>query len=110
MSLRLPLLIAVALLLGASLAPLRAHAQPAWYGEEPVAQAPSAPPPDQMETPPPPPGATWLWKPGHWRLKHEQWVWEPGKYIERPAPAAVWVPGHWVSRPFGLVFVPGHWL
>ena len=37
-----------------------------------------------------------------WRL--------PGKYVERPAPAAVWVPGHWVYRPFGYVFVPGHWL
>ena len=108
MSIRFALLVAAALALGSSLSP--AHAQPAWYGEEPVAQAPGAPPPDQMETPPPPPGATWLWKAGHWRLKHEQWVWEPGKYVERPAPAAVWVPGHWVSRPFGYVFVPGHWL
>lgn len=107
MSLRSALLIAVMLVAATA---STAFAQPAYYGEDPVEQAPSAPPPDQMESPPPPPGATWLWKPGHWKLHHGAWEWKPGKYIERPAPTAVWVPGHWVNRSYGYVFVPGHWL
>ena len=108
MLIRFAFLILASAVFVASVSP--ASAQAVYYGEEPMAQAPSAPPPDQVEAPPPPPGPAWVWKPGHWRLKHNKWVWEPGKYIAQPSPAAVWVPDHWVARGYGYVFVPGHWL
>ena len=100
----------ISIVLGIAATASTALAQAVYYGEEPMVMAPSPPPMEQVETPPPPPGATAYWQPGHWKVKHGAWVWIPGKYIERPAPAATWVPGHYVQRPYGYVYVPGYWL
>jgi WXXGXW repeat (2 copies) len=89
-------------------AAMPAHAQPST-----VIIAPSAPPPPPAETIPPPPDADaqmMTWHAGRWMWTGSNWNWEPGHYVQRPAPAAVWEPGHWMQESNGgYVWVDGHW-
>jgi hypothetical protein len=85
-----------------------AHAQPST-----VIIAPDAPPPPQVDTIPPPPNAdaeAMTWHAGHWMWTGSNWDWEPGHYVQRPAPMAVWEPGHWSQESSGgYVWIDGHW-
>ena len=80
---------------------------------ESVVIAPTAPPPARVETIPAPPSVeaqTMYWRPGHWMWSGANWAWQPGTYVERPAPQAVWAPGHWEQQPTGgYVWIDGHW-
>ncbi len=71
--------------------------------------APTAPPAPQAETPPPPPAPSYAWEPGRWYWDGTQFVWEAGKYVEKPTMAAAYVPGHWQQNPDGWVWVDGQW-
>jgi hypothetical protein len=71
----------------------------------------AAPPPARVEVVPAPPGPqeVWVWQPGHWRWNGREYVWTPGRYVEKPVRTAQWVPPEWVPRGNGWVFVEGHW-
>jgi hypothetical protein len=71
--------------------------------------APHPPPPTRAEIPPPAPSPQALWRFGHWSWNGEQFVWNPGQYIERPSPAASWIPGYWEQRPEGWIRVDDQW-
>jgi hypothetical protein len=83
-------------------------AAPASPRDAPVL-APHPPPPTRVEIPPPAPSPQALWRFGHWSWNGEQFVWNPGQYIERPSPAASWIPGYWEQRPEGWIRVEGQW-
>ena len=75
-----------------------------------LAQNPYPPiPPPQVETVPPPPSAAVIWRPGHWHWNGVRYVWQPGRYVARPAHAVVWVNGAWVQTGAHWGWVPGHW-
>jgi len=38
-----------------------------------------------------------------------QYLWQPGRYIERPAVSATYMPGHWEQQANGWVWVDGRW-
>ncbi len=61
--------------------------------------------------PPPPPGPShrFLWEPGHWQWNGVQYVWVPGRYIERRARHRHFVPGRWVMRHGAWVWEPPYW-
>jgi hypothetical protein len=71
--------------------------------------APQPPPPIRAEIPPPAPSAQALWRFGHWSWNGSKFLWTPGRYVERPSPAASWVPGYWEQRPEGWIRVDGQW-
>jgi hypothetical protein len=50
-----------------------------------------------------------IWRPGYWRLSAGQFVWVPGKVIQRPSPTAVWASAVWVHHNYGWSFQEGHW-
>jgi hypothetical protein len=75
--------------------------------------APKAPPPaHQEEVPAAPPGPAnyFVWDDGHWHWDGKDYVWIPGRYIERPYIGANWVPGRWDdSGNTQWTYTPGHW-
>lgn len=74
-----------------------------------VVVAPTAPPPPQAEIPPSAPAPSYVWEPGHWSWNGLQYIWQPGKYVERPTVSATFVAGHWEQHQSGWVWVQGHW-
>jgi hypothetical protein len=74
-----------------------------------VSVAPFAPPPPQVESPPAPPSPLAVWQPGHWRWSGGQYVWVPGRYVQRPTSSANWVPGYWQQGPNGWIWTEGRW-
>jgi hypothetical protein len=98
----------VALALGVTGA-VSAHAQ-----SSTVIIAPDTPPP-QVDAIPPPPTAdadaeVMTWHAGHWMWTGSNWDWDPGRYVQQPAPTAVWEPGHWSQESSGgYVWIDGHW-
>jgi hypothetical protein len=50
-----------------------------------------------------------IWRPGHWALEGNQFVWVSGRVIPRPSPTAVWQPARWVHHAYGWSFQQGHW-
>ena len=71
--------------------------------------APAPPPGPQTEIPPPAPSASYVWEPGHWSWNGMQYLWQPGRYVERPAVSATYTPGHWEQQANGWVWVEGRW-
>ncbi len=100
-------ILAVALALGIAL-PLAACVERVETREVVVAKPPPAPMAEVVPAPPGPPEA-WVWQPGHWRWDGREYVWQRGRYVERPRRAAEWVPPHWQERGGGWVYVAGHW-
>jgi WXXGXW repeat (2 copies) len=82
---------------------------PAYPPIPPYAVAPTQPPPLQSEVPPPAPTPSYVWEPGHWSWNGVQYIWQPGKYVERPTVSASYVPGHWEQQAAGWVWIPGRW-
>ena len=74
-----------------------------------VVIAPSAPPPPEVEAPPAPPAPRYVWEPGHWLWNGTQFLWDQGKYVEKPTAATAYVAGHWQEYSDGWGWVPGHW-
>jgi len=74
-----------------------------------VPVAPPPPPKEVIPVLPPERVEREHWQSGYWRWNGREYVWVPGRYVERPFKAAVWVPGHWDKRPGGWIFVEGHW-
>jgi hypothetical protein len=74
--------------------------------------APKAPPPARGErpTPAPRPIAQLQWRPGNWRWDGAAFVWDPGRWIDRPTPTALWSPGRWIPRGADWVWEPGKWI
>lgn len=72
---------------------------------------PAAPPPPRYETVPPPRGEHFIWEPGHWHWNGVQYVWIPGRYVERRGHYGHYVPGHWVWNPrLGRYeWIAAHW-
>ncbi len=70
---------------------------------------PTAPPAPQSEIPPPAPSPTYVWEPGRWSWNGVQYLWNPGKYVERPTVSATYVPGHWEQYANGWVWYDGRW-
>ena len=77
-------------------------------GATTIIVAPAAPPAARAETPPPP-APTFVWDPGRWAWNGVQYVWQPGKYVEKPMVTATFVPGHWRQGPDGWVWTDSHW-
>ena len=72
--------------------------------------APRAPPPPRIEPVPAPPSTQVIWQQGHWAWNGNDYIWLPGRYVERPAPqTASWEPGHWEQGSNGWIWVEGHW-
>ena len=71
--------------------------------------APTAPPAPQTEIPPPAPTPSYVWEAGHWAWNGLQYIWQPGKYVEKPTVSATFVSGHWEEHPNGWFWVQGHW-
>ncbi len=59
--------------------------------------------------PPHPPGRPMIWRPGHWRWNHGQYVWVPGRYVPAGPSYGRWVHGHWVNRGGTWVWIEPHW-
>ncbi|UFN50998.1 hypothetical protein LPC08_10480 [Roseomonas sp. OT10] len=55
-----------------------------------------------------PPGAV-VWQHGHWHWDGREYVWIPGRWIERPPVGEHFVPGRWAWGYSGWLWVPGHW-
>jgi hypothetical protein len=75
----------------------------------PALVAPAPPPSPQAEIPPPAPSPSYVWEPGHWSWNGMQYLWQPGRYVERPAVSATYMPGHWEQQANGWVWVEGRW-
>lgn len=75
----------------------------------PALVAPASPPGPEAEIPPPAPSPSYVWEPGHWSWNGVQYLWQPGRYVERPAVSATYVPGHWEQQANGWVWVEGRW-
>jgi YXWGXW repeat-containing protein len=75
----------------------------------PAAALPFPPPAAQSETPPPASSPSYVWETGHWAWNGLQYVWQPGRYVERPSAAANFVPGHWEHEATGWAWVEGRW-
>jgi len=58
-----------------------------------VARAPLPGP--QAEIPPPARSPGYDWEHGHWSWNGMQYLWQPGRYVDRPAAFATYMPGHW---------------
>ena len=61
------------------------------------------------EIPPPAPSPSYVWEPGHWSWNGVQYLWQPRRYVERPAVSATYTPGHWEQQANGWVWVEGRW-
>jgi hypothetical protein len=57
------------------------------------------------------PGPGFVWVGGYYRWAGRAYVWEPGRWVYPPHPAALWVAPRWeyVSASRGYVFVSGYW-
>lgn len=68
------------------------------------------PPPRAEVVPAPPPGRM-VWEPGHWHWNGVQYVWIPGRYVERRPHWNRYVEGHWQWSPREgrYVWIPAHW-
>jgi len=55
------------------------------------------------------PGPRYVWRPGHWACRDEEWVWIAGVWVLPPTDGDVWVPAKWVKTPGGWELVEGHW-
>ena len=100
-----------ACLLAPSLAGCVVRERPARVSGEVEVVATRAPPPQRVEVipTPPPERERFVWVAGHWQWNGRDYVWEPGRYVERPRREAVWVEGRWVARGRNWVWQPGHW-
>ncbi len=56
------------------------------------------PPPMPYEQIMPPPGPGYVWVPGYWEGRGDQWYWVRGQYVRPPRPNAVWVEPRYVPR------------
>jgi hypothetical protein len=68
-----------------------------------------APPAPRVEVQPAAPDTRAVWDPGHWNWDGRQYVWVPGRYIERPNVATRWEPGRWVAENGSWVWMEGRW-
>jgi hypothetical protein len=82
---------------------------PAYPPATPALVAPAPPPSTQAEIPPPAPSPSYVWEPGHWSWNGVQYLWQPRRYVERPAVSATYTPGHWEQQANGWVWVEGRW-
>jgi hypothetical protein len=82
---------------------------PAYPPAAPSITVPLPPPAAQSEIPPPAPLPSYVWELGHWSWNGVQYIWEPGKYVERPTVSATFVPGYWEPQGNGWVWVEGRW-
>src|SRR5262249_30416384 len=57
---------------------------PAYPPAPSIITAPNPPPPPQAETPPPVPSPSYVWEAGHWSWNGVQYIWQPGRYVEKP--------------------------
>jgi hypothetical protein len=96
-------------------APITLHSEvaqaqiPTYPPTAPALVAPAPPPSPQAEIPPPAPSPSYVWEPGHWSWNGMQYLWQPGRYVERPAVSATYMPGHWEQQANGWVWVEGRW-
>ena len=74
-----------------------------------VVVARPAPPAARIEVQPTAPDMRAVWDPGHWNWTGDQYVWMPGRYIERPNVAMRWEPGRWMADNGNWVWMDGHW-
>ncbi|MDD3370341.1 MAG: hypothetical protein PHE27_00800 [Alphaproteobacteria bacterium] len=59
---------------------------------------------------PPQNSPTQLWRSGYWHPGDDgEFIWIPGKMLDRPAPTAVWNPARWVRHDYGWTYQEGHW-
>jgi len=68
------------------------------------------PPPDRVEVMMAAPGADYVWIPGHWAWRHNDFGWIPGRWEKVQHGYRTWVPGHWVERGHRWYWVEGHWV
>jgi hypothetical protein len=72
--------------------------------------APMAPPENIVEQKPviESPGDE-IWLPGYWSYTGLDYVWVPGRVVDRPDTTAAWAAPRWELRGYGWTFVPGRW-
>jgi hypothetical protein len=87
-----------------------------WQQNAPTAAAAPAeiastqpPPPPRPETIPERPSGAYVWIPGYWDYRDNQFRWVDGRWDLPPKPDLTWVPTHWESRDNRYVLVAGFW-
>src|SRR5690242_688259 len=90
---------AIALALGAALAPTASRAGEVIIGV--------APPLARVEVVPPA-RVGYVWSPGYWRWSGGRHVWVGGYWV-RERPGWRWAPAHWVAYGPRWHYVPGYW-
>lgn len=67
------------------------------------------PPGPKPETIPPQPSPAYVWQPGYWDWRNDQFTWANGHWDLPPRQNVVWVPTHWETRDGRWVLVSGYW-
>lgn len=67
------------------------------------------PPPDRVEVIGVAPTAGYVWVPGHWRWRGNDFDWTPGHWVPVERGYRHWVPGHWTQRHNRWYWVDGYW-
>lgn len=68
-----------------------------------------APPPLRSERRPPRPHSGWVWQPGYWAWRNNDYAWVGGVWVQPPRGGQHWNKGHWVKRHGHWVWVDGRW-
>ncbi len=98
------LLIPLAVALGTSAAPVRAHAQVAVD-----VSITTAPPELPVYDQPPLPAPGYIFMPGYWAYGSSGYYWVPGTWVEPPQPDLLWTPGYWGWNAGQYIFNNGYW-
>lgn len=75
----------------------------------PTIAASQPPPPPQPEPIPEQPSPDYVWQPGYWDWRGNQFFWVNGHWELPPRQNLVWVPAHWETRGNQYVLTAGYW-
>lgn len=67
------------------------------------------PPPPRPETISERPAPNFVWLPGYWDFRDNQFRWVEGRWDVPPRPNVTWIGAHWEARGDRFVLVPGYW-
>jgi hypothetical protein len=71
-----------------------------------VTQAPPAP---QAENPHEQPSSEYVWVPGYWSWRNDQYAWIAGQWEIPPHGNTTWIPPYWEQEGNGYRFYEGYW-
>ncbi len=67
------------------------------------------PPAPKAEAVPPQPAPDFVWQPGYWDWRDNQFVWINGRWEQPSRPNVTWMPTHWEKRADRWVLTAGYW-